>query len=44
MVTLEKGEMSSCRIEDAVGKLKTVDPNGELVRMARAIGICLGDC
>ena len=44
MVTLSKGEMSSCLIEDAVGKLKTVDPNGELVRMARAIGICLGDC
>src|SRR4029079_16959033 len=44
MVTLSKGEMSSCPIEDAVGKLKTVDPNGELVRMARSIGICLGDC
>lgn len=44
MVTLAKGEMSSCPIEDAVGKLKTVDPNGELVRMARAIGICFGDC
>ena len=44
MVTLSKGEMSNCPIEDAVGKLKTVDPDGELVRMARAIGICFGDC
>ncbi len=28
---------------DAVGQLKTVDPQGELVRAARAIGISFGD-
>lgn len=30
-------------ITEAVGHLKRVDPNGELVCAARAMGICLGD-
>ena len=30
-------------IKDAVGSLKTVDRNGNLVKTARALGICLGD-
>ncbi len=28
---------------DAVGKMKMVDPNGEIIRAARAIGIGFGD-
>jgi ATP-dependent phosphofructokinase / diphosphate-dependent phosphofructokinase len=43
MVCLRGGEISSVEIEDAVGKLKMVDPDGDFVRMARAIGVCFGD-
>jgi phosphofructokinase-like protein len=43
MVTLREGEMSSCEISEAVGKVKCVDPESQLVKMARAIGICFGD-
>ena len=28
---------------EAIGKLKVVNPKGELVQMARSIGICFGD-
>ena len=31
------------KISDAVGKLKAVRPDGNLVRTARALGICFGD-
>jgi 6-phosphofructokinase 1 len=30
-------------ISEAVGRLKTVPPEGNLARTARALGICLGD-
>jgi hypothetical protein len=30
-------------IADAVGQLKIVDPRGQIVNTARAIGICFGD-
>ena len=43
MVCLRKAQVESVNIADAVGRLKTVDPNGEFVRAARAIGICFGD-
>jgi ATP-dependent phosphofructokinase / diphosphate-dependent phosphofructokinase len=43
MVCLRNAEVGCVNIADAVGHLKTVDPNGELVRIARAIGICFGD-
>jgi 6-phosphofructokinase 1 len=43
MVCLRRAEVESVDIADAVGRLKTVDPNGEFVRAARAIGICFGD-
>jgi phosphofructokinase-like protein len=43
MVCLRKAEVESVDIADAIGRLKTVDPNGELVRAARAIGVCFGD-
>ena len=43
MVCLRCGSIQSTLIEQAVGVLKTVDPQGELVRTARAIGISFGD-
>jgi 6-phosphofructokinase 1 len=43
MAALRGGEIVAVPIQEAVGKLKLVDPNGELVRMARAIGVCFGD-
>jgi phosphofructokinase-like protein len=43
MVCLRNERIGSVDISDAVGHLKTVDPQGELVSAARAIGICFGD-
>lgn len=43
MVCLRGETVCAVDIADAVGRMKTVDPNGELVRTARAIGICFGD-
>jgi 6-phosphofructokinase 1 len=43
MVTYQGAKVSAIPISDAVGKLKTVTPDGSLVRTARALGICLGD-
>ena len=43
MVCLQQESIRAVSIADAVGKLKTVDPQGEIVRAARAIGIAFGD-
>ena len=43
MVCLRNACIGCVDISDAVGQLKTVDPKGELVCTARAIGICFGD-
>ena len=43
MVCLRGERVEAVEIADAVGKLKTVDPAGELVSTARAVGICFGD-
>ncbi|MGA7379317.1 MAG: ATP-dependent 6-phosphofructokinase [Terriglobales bacterium] len=43
MVCLRNERIESVSISEAVGHLKTVDPQGELVCAARAIGICFGD-
>jgi ATP-dependent phosphofructokinase / diphosphate-dependent phosphofructokinase len=43
MVCLKGGEVSSVSIGDAVGVQKLVDPKGDMVRTARAIGVCFGD-
>ncbi len=43
MVALRGTNIASVDIADAVGQMKTVDPQGELVRMARAVGVCFGD-
>src|SRR5258708_26527378 len=43
MVCLKAASVESVDMAEAVGALKAVDPNGEMVRAARAIGICFGD-
>jgi phosphofructokinase-like protein len=43
MVCLRAGEIESVPIDDAVGVSRRVDPNGGLVRAARAVGIAFGD-
>ena len=43
MVCLQQQKIKAVDIADAVGQMKAVDPQGELVRTARAIGISFGD-
>jgi len=43
MVCLQNERIGSVNIADAIGQLRSVDPGGEMVRAARAIGICFGD-
>jgi 6-phosphofructokinase 1 len=43
MVCLRNERIEAVSIADAVGHLKTVNPQGQIVSTARAIGICFGD-
>jgi len=43
MVALRCGEICDCRIEDAIGVYRTVNPSSDLIRAARASGISFGD-
>jgi ATP-dependent phosphofructokinase / diphosphate-dependent phosphofructokinase len=43
MVCLRNERIEAVNIAQAIGKLKTVDPNGQMVQMAKAIGISFGD-
>jgi ATP-dependent phosphofructokinase / diphosphate-dependent phosphofructokinase len=43
MVALRAGKIISVDVTEAIGHLKTVHPDGELVRTARSIGIGFGD-
>ena len=43
MVCLMNSNVESCDISDAVGSIKLVDPNGDMVHTARAIGVSFGD-
>jgi ATP-dependent phosphofructokinase / diphosphate-dependent phosphofructokinase len=43
MVCLRNERIEAVSIADAIGQLKTVDPHGQIVNTARAIGICFGD-
>jgi len=43
MVALQGDEIISVPLADAIGRLKKVDPQCQLVRAARAIGIVFGD-
>src|SRR5271167_2082731 len=43
MVCLHNTRIEAVSIADAIGQLKTVDPHGQIVSTARAIGISFGD-
>ncbi len=43
MVAFTGSQIGAIKISDAIGKLKAVRPDGNLVRTARALGICFGD-
>jgi phosphofructokinase-like protein len=43
MVCLQQESIRAVNFADAVGKMKVVDPNGEVANAARAIGIRFGD-
>ncbi len=43
MVCLRGESVQTVDIAEAIGRLKRVDPNGELVCTARAMGICFGN-
>jgi ATP-dependent phosphofructokinase / diphosphate-dependent phosphofructokinase len=43
MVGLREPDIVDVPISEAVGKLRTVPPDGDLVRTGRAMGICWGD-
>lgn len=43
MVSYQAYHVDSVPIEDAVNQLRLVDPDGEMVEVAKAVGICLGD-
>jgi ATP-dependent phosphofructokinase / diphosphate-dependent phosphofructokinase len=43
MVCLHQTRIDSVNISDAIGQLKTVNPQGQIVSTARAIGISFGD-
>ena len=43
MVCLQGSKISSVPIADAVGTIKVVDPDGEMVRAAKSIGLTFGD-
>lgn len=43
MVCLRNGKMSYVSLEEVIGGVKTVDPEGEMVHVARSLGICFGN-
>jgi ATP-dependent phosphofructokinase / diphosphate-dependent phosphofructokinase len=43
MVAFTGPQIGAIKISDAIGKTKAVRPDGNLVRTARALGICFGD-
>ncbi len=43
MVCLRGDTISSCTLDEAVGQMKTVPPEGDLVKAARAVGISFGE-
>jgi len=43
MIAQVKNKMVHVPLEEVAGKLKFVDPKGELVREAKELGICFGD-
>ena len=43
MVSLQGNEITAVSLEEALGKLKQVSPDGELVKIAKSVGVGFGD-
>ena len=43
MVALQSNHIVPVPLSEVAGKLKTVPPDGEIVRAARALGLSMGD-
>ena len=43
MVALQNGAIVPVPLGEVAGRLKTVPPDGEIVRAARALGLSMGD-
>jgi hypothetical protein len=43
MVCLKAGKMASVSLDEALEKMKFIDPSSEIVRAARSVEITLGD-
>lgn len=43
MVNLQGGVVGCCKLEEAIGIYRTVQPTSDLIRTARAVGISFGD-
>jgi 6-phosphofructokinase 1 len=43
MVRLHDERITAVDIADAIGLMKAVNPNGQMLHTARAVGICIGD-
>ena len=43
MVCLRAGHIESVSLDEAIGEMKCVDPRGEMVHTARAVGVTFGD-
>ena len=43
MVAVKNNEITSVPLSEVAGKLKTVDPDGSIIKQAKMIGISFGD-
>lgn len=43
MVAVKNNEITSVPLSEVAGKLKTVDPDGSIIKQAKLIGISFGD-
>ena len=43
MIGVVNGEMKPVPLEEVAGKLKRVDPNSDIIKEIKALGICFGD-
>ena len=43
MVGYKNREMVKVPLKEVAGRLKTIDPNAEIIKEAKMLGICFGD-
>ena len=43
MIALKDGEITKIPLSEVAGKLKTVDPNAQIIKQAKLVGISFGD-